>query len=74
MLLAVPVFALIYSLTRTAVENKLKKKKLPVSTAYYKDKQKKLNGNKEKQKPLTPEQLKQLDIPPIEEVNEAIDK
>ena len=35
MVLAVPMFALIYSFTRSFIENKLKKKKLPVTTEYY---------------------------------------
>ena len=71
MLVSVPAFALIYSLVRSAVENKLIKKKMPVSTEFYKNKQP-LNQNQRKRPvPLTPEQLKQLDIPNIDEANEA---
>ena len=73
MLLAVPVFALIYSFIRTAVENQLKRKKMPVSTKYYKINNRFNKSDIEKRKPLTPEQLKEIDIPSIEEANEAID-
>ena len=73
MLLAVPVFALIYSFIRTAVENQLKRKKMPVSTKYYKVNNRFNKSDIEKRKPLTPEQLKEIDIPSIEEANEAID-
>lgn len=75
MLLAVPAFALIYSLTRDNVENKLKKKKLPVSTKYYKENtENPFNYERKKHIPLTAEQLQQIDIPPIEKANEAADK
>lgn len=73
MLLAVPVFALIYSFVRAAVENKLKKKKMPITTSYYKENNHISNSNNKKNKPLTPEQLRELDLPPLEEVNEAIE-
>ena len=73
MLLAVPVFALIYSVMRTAVDNKLRKKKMPVATRYYKDNKHILKPGSEKRVPLTPEQLKEIDLPPLEEVNEAIE-
>lgn len=75
MLLAVPAFALIYSLVRSAVENKLIKKKMPVSTEYYKNNKDILNEqDKKKYTPLTPEQLREIDIPSIDEANEAVDK
>lgn len=72
MLVSVPAFALIYSLTRGNTENKLKKKKLPLSTVYYKGDHKKLLGfEREKHIPLTPEELSEIKIPSIEEANEA---
>ena len=71
MLLSVPAFALIYSLIRSAVENKLIKKKMPISTDFYKKKHNIYAKQKERPKPLTPEQLKELEIPDIEEANEA---
>ncbi len=75
MLVSVPAFALIYSLTRGSIENKLKKKKLPLSTVYYKGDHKKLLGiEREKHIPLTPEELSKIEIPPIDEANEAIGK
>lgn len=73
MILAVPTFALIYSLTRESVESKLKKKKLPVSTQYYVENPDKLYASKrEKKAPLTPEQLEKIVIPSADEVNEAV--
>ncbi|MBQ9375838.1 MAG: AI-2E family transporter, partial [Ruminococcus sp.] len=72
MLISVPTFALIYSLIRTGVDNKLKKKKLPRGTDYYKSDHNKLMGmDHEMHIPLTPEQLAELDIPSIDEVNEV---
>lgn len=71
MVLAVPTFALIYTFTREAVEHKLKKKKLPVSTEYYIDDVEHLYKKPEKRTPLTPEQLAAIVIPPADEVNEA---
>lgn len=75
MLLAVPAFALLYSLFRSAVENKLIKKKMPVSTEYYMNPDNELfKKEKKKHVPLTPEQLKEIDITPIDQANEAKDK
>ena len=72
MILAVPAFALIYSLVRSAVENKLIKKKMPVSTEYYLDNDNELSGkDKKKHVPLTPEQLQKIELPPLEDANEA---
>ncbi|WP_124098991.1 AI-2E family transporter [Ruminococcus sp. Marseille-P6503] len=73
MILAVPTFALIYSLTRESVEARLRKKKLPVSTQYYVENPDKLYASKrEKKAPLTPEQLEKIVIPSADEVNEAV--
>ena len=71
MLLAVPTFAVIYSLSRDSVEKKLKRKKLPVSTNYYKNDIEHLYKSNCDKKPLTIEELYALDIPSIEEANEA---
>lgn len=72
MILAVPAFALIYSVTRESVEMKLKKKKMPVSTQYYIENSDKLYAPKKTRKiPLTPEELENIVIPSAEEVNEA---
>ena len=72
MLISVPTFALIYSLIRTGIENKLKKKRMPLSTGYYKSDHNKILGNgHEKHAPLTVEQLAKIDIPSINEANEA---
>ena len=46
---------------------------MPVSTKYYKINNRFNKSDIEKRKPLTPEQLKEIDIPSIEEANEAID-
>ena len=74
MILAVPTFALIYSFTRDNVETRLKKKKMPVSTAYYIENADKLySESKEKKAPLTVEELSRINIPSAEEVNEACD-
>ncbi|MGN0624200.1 MAG: AI-2E family transporter [Oscillospiraceae bacterium] len=74
MILAVPTFALIYSFTRDNVETRLKKKKMPVSTAYYIENADKLySESKEKKAPLTVEELSRISIPSAEEVNEACD-
>lgn len=73
MLISVPAFALIYSLVRSSVDNKLRKKKLPLSTVYYKGDHKKLLGvEREKHVPLTPDQLAEIEIPSIDEANEAV--
>ena len=71
MVVAVPVSALVYSFTRDSVRNKLRKKKLPVSTDYYKDDVEHLYKKPEKHRPLTPEELAQINIPSADEVNEA---
>lgn len=71
MVLAVPAFALVYSFTRTFVESRLKKKKLPVQTDYYMNDVAHLYQKPEHRAPLTPEQLAKIVIPPADEVNEA---
>ena len=71
MILSVPTFAVIYSLSRDSIEKKLKRKKLPVSTNYYKNDIEHLYKIKHNKKPLTVEELYKLDIPSIEEANEA---
>lgn len=71
MLIAVPTFALIYSFVREAVEARLKKKKLPVDTAYYMDDVEYLYRKPEKRKPLTAEDLEKIVIPSADEVNEV---
>lgn len=70
MILSVPTFAVIYSLSRESIEKKLKKKKLPVSTSYYKNDIEHLYKTNPDKKPLTVEELYALDIPTIEEANE----
>ena len=70
MVLAVPMFALLYSFTRSCVENKLKRKKLPVTTEYYKQDIEHLYAKPEKKKPLTVEELEKIVIPSADEVNE----
>ena len=70
MVLAVPVFALVYSFVRTYVENKLRKKKLPVTTEYYKQDIEHLYSKPEKKKPMTAQELEKMEIPSAEEVNE----
>ncbi len=70
MVLAVPMFALLYSFTRSWVENKLKRKKLPVTTEYYKQDIEHLYAKPEKKKPMTVEELEKIVIPSADEVNE----
>ncbi len=70
MILAVPTFAVIYSLSRDSIEKKLRRKKLPVSTNYYKNDIEHLYKSSSNKKPLTIEELYALDIPSIEEANE----
>lgn len=70
MVLAVPVFALLYSFTRSFVENKLRKKKLPVTTDYYKQDIEHLYARPDKKKPMTAEELEKVNIPTADEVNE----
>lgn len=71
MVLAVPMFALIYSFTRSFVENKLRRKKLPVTTEYYKQDIEHLYAKPEKKKPMTAQELEQMEIPSADEVNEV---
>lgn len=70
MILSVPTFAVIYSLSRDSIEKRLRKKKLPVSTDYYKNDIEHLYKTKHDKKPLTVEELNALDIPSVEEANE----
>ena len=71
MLLSVPTFAVIYSLSRDSIEKKLKRKKLPVSTNYYKNDVEHLYKTNKSKKPLTIDELYALDIPSTDEANEA---
>lgn len=73
MVIAVPVFALIYSFTRDAISAKLRKKKLPVETDYYIEDVGHLYKKEKNFKPLTPEQLDAIKIPSAEAVNEAVE-
>ena len=72
MLLAVPVCALLYAFTRQYVESKLRKRKLPVATEYYMEDVEHLYAKPKKRTPMTPEQLEEMEIPPADEVNEAL--
>ena len=72
MVLAVPVFALLYSFTRSFVENKLRKKKLPVTTEYYKQDIEHLYAKPEKKKPMSVEELAKMEIPSADDVNEVL--
>ncbi len=72
MVLAVPMFALLYSFTRSFVEGRLKKKKLPVTTEYYKQDIEHLYSKPEKKKPMTAEELSKMNIPSADEVNEVL--
>lgn len=72
MVLAVPTCAVIYDLTRTAVANKLREKKLPTATEdYIGDVEHLYKKPAASQKPLTLEQLAEIEIPSSDEVNEA---
>ena len=71
MVLAVPVFALLYSFTRSFVENRLRRKKLPVTTEYYKQDIEHLYAKPDKKKPMTVQELEQMQIPSADEVNEV---
>ncbi len=71
MVFAVPTSALAYSFIRGSVENKLRKKNLPVSTEYYMNNVAHLYKKPPERTPLTAEELMQLDIPSIDEVNEV---
>ena len=73
MVLAVPAFALLYSFSRSYVEEKLRKKKLPVETSFYMNDIEHLYKKPKERVPLTPDQLNDLDIPSIDDVNEAND-
>ena len=52
------------------IKNKLKRKKLPVTTEYYKQDIEHLYAKPEKKKPLTVEELEKIVIPSADEVNE----
>ena len=71
MVIAVPVFALVYSFTRDYVTSRLKKKNLPLSTEYYKEDVEHLYKKPEKRVMFTPEELDKINIPSADEVNEA---
>lgn len=73
MLLGVPVFALLYRVVRENIENKLKRKKMPIDTQYYIENDKKLLTPRERKKPLTPEELEAMVIPSADEINEAVE-
>lgn len=72
MVLAVPTCAVIYDLTRTAVADKLRSKKLPTATDdYIGDVEHLYKRPHPDKKPLTPEELAAIDIPAADLVNEA---
>ena len=71
MVLAVPTSALVYSFIRSAVEERLRRKKLPVSTNYYMDDVEHLYKKPPERTPLTPEELLEMDIPSLEDANEV---
>ena len=71
MVLAVPTSALVYSFIRSAVEERLRRKKLPVSTNYYMDDVTHLYKKPPERTPLTPEELLEMDIPSMEDANEV---
>ena len=71
MVIAVPIFALLYTFTRESVVQRLRKKKLPVDTDYYMEDVEHLYKKNEKRIPLTPEQLDAMVIPSADEVNEV---
>ena len=73
MLLGVPTFALIYKITREHINDRLKRKKMPVDTQYYIDNAGKLTEPRMRRTPLTPEELEGIMIPSCDEVNEAIE-
>lgn len=75
MVLAVPIFALFYSLVRESVENKLKSKNMPSDTNYYyKEDLEHVYGTPRKSIPFTREDIENIRIPSIEEANEATDQ
>lgn len=71
MVFAVPTTALFYSFVRSSVEDRLRKKKLPVETNYYMYDVTHLYKKPPQRVPLTAEELMALDIPSIEEANEV---
>lgn len=71
MVLAVPASALVYNFIKEFTVSKLKKKHLPVDTNYYMKDVGHLYKRSIQKAPLTPEQLKLMEIPPAELVNEA---
>lgn len=72
MVLAVPTFAVIYDLSRSAVANKLRTKMLPPETdAYLGDIQHFYKRNTKTERPLSAEELEQIEIPPSDQTNEA---
>lgn len=72
MVLAVPTCAVIYDLTRTSIESKLAKKKLPVKTGdYFNDISHLYSTPTKGRKAITPEALTEIEIPSADEVNEA---
>ena len=74
MVLAVPVFALFYSLVRESVENKLKRKNMPFDTAYYfNDDLEHVYGTQHGSVPFTKEDIENIKIPSLEDANEAVD-
>ena len=73
MLLGVPTFALFYKIIREHINDKLKRKKMPVDTQYYIDNAGKLTEPKMRRTPLSPEELENIIIPSSEDVNEASD-
>lgn len=72
MVLAVPTCAVIYDLSKTAVSQKLRIKKLPVETEEYSGDIKHFyKPKKSSKKPLTAEELAAIEIPSCEQTNEA---
>ena len=70
MLISVPAFALIYSFVKSGVENKLIQKNMHPETSYYLHNDYPDEGSEHKKAP-TAEELKKLNIPSIDEANEA---
>lgn len=71
LLLAVPTFSVLYDITRTRTENKLREKKLPTDTEEYKKNIEELYCSPKKVMPLSLEELNAIEIPPADEVNEV---
>lgn len=57
MVIAVPLFALLYALTRRSVQIRLKKKNLPLSTEYYMHDDNAMGVSQVRHRPLTPDDL-----------------